>query len=272
VSKELQDSIASLTKQMEPIANLIAERLRPVIVAIANADDIFRQKIEPIIRQFAEAYGPIVVELVKQSKKWQEDQKLSVTNMAEQGWFPNWYTFFFTPEKEYEDLDSLMIAQIDDCWEELKVKIIEFVPNRQHILETAFLLHEQGNYIASIPLLLAQSDGICSEEFTYFFSQDRHTGNRAMDEIIQQAEKNEIAVNFFSEILLEPFKADLQITKGASKASNAAKDRGPNRHGIIHGSRKHLDYGSKLNGYKAFSFLSFIVYCVKDEFKKHNNQ
>ena len=74
-------------------------------------------------------------------------------------------------------------------------------------------------------------------------------------------------MNFLSEILLEPFKVDLQISQGSSRASKA-KEKGPNRHGIIHGSRKHLDYGSKINSYKAISFLAFLVFTTKDAFKE----
>jgi hypothetical protein len=272
LNKGLIDDITAIGKQILPIATAIQEgieSMRPTLEAIASAAERFRQQYGPIIRQFAEAYGSKIVEFAEQAKKWQVEQKISVTAMAERGWFPNWYTFFFRPEKEYDNLDALMMAHIDECWNELKTKIIMHNPKRKHILEVAFKLHEDGNYIASIPLLLTQSDGICSEEFTYFFTKDPNTGKTAADEIIHQAENNELAVNFLSEILIEPFKVDLQIKKSASKASKAAKGKGPNRHGIIHGSRKHLDYGSDINGYKAVSFLAFIVYAVKDEFKKN---
>lgn len=256
---------------MLPIANAIhesIERLRPTLEDLAVTKQRIQQQLTPLVQQFSETYGPAITRLAKHAKKWQEEQKISVTEMAEHGWFPNWHTFFFEPEEDYNNLDEFMITHLDQCWYELKENIIEHCPKRKDILEVAFALHEQENYIASIPLLLTQSDGICSEEFTYFFSKDNKTKERASDQIIRQAESNEIAINFLSEILLEPFKVDLQITQSSSKYSKAAKGKGPNRHGIIHGSRKHLDYGSRINGYKAISFLAFIVYTVKDEFKK----
>ena len=256
---------------MIPIASAMnqgIERIRPIFEAIASTAEKFRQQYAPVIQQFAKTYGPKLAQFVKQAQAWQEERKITVAALAKQGWFPNWYTFFFHPEDGYANLDEFMVAHIDNCWDELKKQIIKHVPKRKHILEVAFKLHEEGNYIASIPLFLAQSDGICSEEFTYFFTKDNSTGKTAADEILHQAENNELAVNFISEIWLEPFKYDLQIKQGSSKASKAAKEKGPNRHGIIHGSRKHLDYGSKVNGYKAVSFLAFIVFTVKDQFKK----
>lgn len=226
----------------------------------------FQQKVEELRPVFE-----LIVEGIKffaeAANKWQESQKQSVRQMAECGWFPNWLTFFYQPEQDVDNLDQLMIMHLDDCWSEVTKRIIELCPERKHILETAFELHKQGNYIASIPLFLSQSDGICSEEFTYFFTKDNNTGKKASDEILEQFEKGELVVDFFTEILIEPFKIKTQLSQGTSKSSKAAKENGPNRHGILHGSRKHLDYGSKLNSYKAFSFLAFIVFTTKASFK-----
>jgi hypothetical protein len=41
-------------------------------------------------------------------------------------------------------------------------------------------------------------------------------------------------------------------------------DCAPNRNGILHGSRKHLDYGTEVNSLKALSLLAFVVYCFDD--------
>ena len=269
--EELRKNLDSIGKQAAPIAKAFqeaVEQMRHTMLAISEATEQFRREYGPIIKQFSETYGPKIQEFAVRAKQWQKEQKVSVALLAEHGWFPNWYTFFYSPPEDIESIDDLMINHIDESWAEIKQKIIELSPKREHILKVAFELHEKENYIASVPLLLSQSDGICSEEFTHFFSKDSNTGRRASDEIILKAESNELVVNFLSEILLEPFKVNLQMSQGSSKASKAAKAKGPNRHGIIHGSRKHLDYGTKINGYKAISFLAFIVYTTKDEFKE----
>lgn len=271
MSNELEESLKSLQIKIAPFVHVIQEatqKIGPIIQKIAIVSDGFLREYSPAIIKFAETVGTISLEFAKKAQEWQKVQKVNVIYLAEMGWFPNWGTFFYYPSEEHKTADDLMISQIDEDWDDLKVKILELSPNRKPILEVAFKLHEEGNYIASIPLFLSQADGICSEEFTHFFSKDSTTGNRASDEIIKQAENSEIVTNFLSGILLEPFKVDLQISKGSSRASKAAKAKGPNRHGIIHGSRKHLDYGTKINGYKAFSFLAFIIFSVKDEFKK----
>ena len=207
---ELQEAMTSVGRAFQQKV----DELRPVFDLIIEG-----------IRYFADA-----------ADKWQTSQKQNVRLMAEYGWFPNWLTFFYKPEQEVENIDQLMIMHLDDCWSEVTKRIIELCPDRKHILEAAFELHKQGNYIASIPLFLSQSDGICSEEFTYFFTKDSKTGNTASDEILQQFEKGELVVDFITEILIEPFKIKTQLSQGSSKSSRAAKGNGPNRHGIIHGS------------------------------------
>ncbi len=275
MTKQTNENLEALGTAVLSIANAIQqgiERMRPTLEAVGLALYNFRQQYGEIIQKFAVIYGPKIAEFAKKAVEWQVAQKMNVAHMAERGWFPNWFTFFAKKGDESESLDDFMISHIDTCWPEIREKILAHCENRRHIIEVALKLHEEGNYVASIPLLLIQADGICSEEFTYFFTKDDATGHKASDKILSQVENSELAINFFSEILLEPFKTDLQISQGSSKASKAAKEKGPNRHGIIHGSRKHLDYGTKINGYKALSFLAFIVFTVKDIFKNQQNQ
>ena len=130
--KELQEAMSSVGRAFQQKV----DELRPVFDLIIEG-----------IRYFADA-----------ADKWQASQKQNVRLMAESGWFPNWLTFFYKPQQEVENIDQLMIMHLDDCWTEVTKRIIELCPDRKHILETAFALHKQGNYIASIPLFLSQSD------------------------------------------------------------------------------------------------------------------
>lgn len=265
MSKDLFESINAMRANIAPYVlamNESLEKIRPVIQAYALEAEKAVQRFSPYIEAIREAATKVISDAIK----WQEEKKIQVSYMAENGWFPNWYTFFSHP-KDDDSLDSFMISHIDECWEPLKGKMIELCPDREHIFEVIFDLHEKENYIASIPLIFTQADGICGEEFTYFFSADPNTKKKASDDILEKFDGGEIQLNLFTEFLLEPFKTRLQISNGSSKSSKAYKSKGPNRHGIIHGSRKHLDYGNKLNGYKAMSFLMFLVYTTKDEFK-----
>jgi len=269
-------------KRFQKELNKLNERMQSNTNELLEKYNYKLEEVQENINHLIKMYLPKIKEDIKKAHKWQKEQKIYVTQLAEIGWFPNWHTFnyylktfSYHLENDSEEIDNFMISIIDKNWQDIKEKILILVPNREKILQTAFKLHEEENYIASIPLLLSQSDGICSEEFRHFFSKDIVTTEdgteikmNAGDEIIKQVENGELAVDFFTEILLEPFKVNLQISSSSSKASQRAKTKGPNRHGIIHGSRKHLDYGTKINGYKALSFLAFIVYTIKDNFKE----
>jgi len=247
----------------------IAEQAEAARLALEGIDQSQLERISELaehLDRYIQVQMPEIEEAIRQAEWWQDRQKVNVANLAEQGWFPNWFTFSFHLEDEDASDDDLMIAQIEHDWSRITEKVLELCPKRKEILATAFKLHEEGNYIASIPLLLIQADGVCAERFTYFFSADKNTGHRASDQILKEIEDGTLSPSFFGEILIEPFKIRLQLTQGSSKSSAAAKAKGPNRHGILHGSRRHLDYGTKINGFKAISFLSFVVYAVLDEF------
>ena len=174
------DLLKKIIDNLEPysvVINEFAEKMRPAIIAIGQ----IRKQIEPIIQEIATAFqsfvkaNPHIFEAigkyVAQAPIWQERQKQNVVFMAQNGWFPNWFTFFYKPDEEVTDVDALMTMHLNDRWEDLTAKIIELCPSREHVFRAAFKLHEEGNYIASIPLFISQADGIfCEEIKTFLFA------------------------------------------------------------------------------------------------------
>jgi len=257
------------------------EKIRQITTPIQEINDRLNQAIPPYIRKLNEALDPTIRNLHKALKahqpffdrmactlikmqeaasRWQKARKSDIAEMAENGWYPNWFTFFYTPETEPESVDKLMCMHINADWEELIHKIIEVCPDRKHILENAFDLHSSGNYIAAIPLFLAQADGICCESLKSFL----FTGNDTEEKIKALIDSSKIEANMFTNIFLEPFRLKNHHNAGISKSSLQAKSKAPNRNGILHGHRKHLDYGTEINSLKYFSLLSFIVYTTKE--------
>ena len=237
-----------INKVIPPQIQKLHETMSPAIQRINEA----RRAFQPYISQL----NVVVEKIAKHAQRWQEARKEDVTVMAENGWYPNWYTFFYSPETEPESLDDLMVNHLNEDWEEITAKIIELCPNRAHILENAFALHKSGNFIASIPLFISQADGICCEVLKSFL----FTGNQTEEKILELIENDEISANILTNVFLEPFKLKNHHNAGISKHNNAAKDKAPNRNGIIHGHRCHLDYGTELNSLKCFSLLSFALY------------
>jgi hypothetical protein len=262
--------IRETLKTYQEIADQLNEYVRPTMIAI----DKVRKQVEPILNQLSKAVYAWVKEnqevfdniqsYAQLAKDWQEREKQNVALMAESGWFPNWFTFDYHPKEKFDNIDDLMIAHLDDCWPKVTEKVTELCPNRAHILKEAIKLHENGNYIASIPLFISQADGIfCEEMKTFLFA-----GDKPKDVLEKMLESGELQRGFIEDILLEPYMIKTQFSEGIRKSSGNDKKKAPNRNGILHGHRRHLDYGNKLNSLKSFSLLSFVVFSVKDTFKK----
>jgi hypothetical protein len=269
VNDDFLNQIGITLKPYSDLADQIAATLRPKVIAIEEAMKLF----EPAMQQLSTAFqlwlkkNAYIFEAIKkyaeQAKRWQMQQKQDVLVMAQRGWFPNWFTFFFRPEKKVTDIDALMAMHLNDCWGDITEKIIDLCPDRKHILKIAFELHQAGNYVASIPLFISQADGIfCEEIKTFLFA-----GEKPKEILGKMLETGDLQSGFFEDILIEPYKITTQFSEGVRKSTEKDKKKAPNRSGILHGHRKHLDYGTELNSLKSFSLLAFVVFSVKDIFK-----
>jgi hypothetical protein len=172
------------------------------------------------------------------------------------GWFATSESFLGEMKKSFDkgqdELDSYMIQEIDCNYEKIKSLILGNHLNRQKILACAFQLHENENWTASIPLFLAQTEGIfCENVGAFLFSEQAKRKERLKERFEEKA--SEYMPYFYS-----PFEVKTQFSSSISSNSQAKKKNGPNRNGILHGSKKHLDYGSKTNSYKCISLLSYI--------------
>jgi hypothetical protein len=64
-------------------------------------------------------------------------------------------------------------------------------------------------------------------------------------------------------MFLKLINLETQFSKEMENSSPAAKALAPNRHGILHGSIEHLDYGTEINSFKTFSLLAFISFILR---------
>lgn len=232
----------------------------------------FENRIQEIASQFKQAFtlSPEAIEgirmLVKAIELWPEWQREYLQKASSFGWYFNWNTpassSLEAADRGKKSLDLFMTAHLEHDWSDITNDILNFCPKRSKVLEEAFILHTEGRYLASIPLLISQTDGICAEYLgAFLFSEhDRRTEN-----IDQNLENNEDkALSIFLELL----KDKNQFSKGIGKSSAEHKEMAPNRSGILHGSRNHLDYGTKINSLKCFSLLAFVVFTLVDEKNK----
>lgn len=250
--QRMTDFANEFSKAIQPHAEKITKSIRPVMEQL----ELISKACTPILNRL----NIIAVDIAKKAQKWQEDRKQDVVTMAESGWYPNFYTFYFEPEEETESLDELMSLHLEDNWNEITAHILSSYPARRNILEAAFKLHQEGNFVASIPLFYSQADGICCEQLKSFL----FVKNEVKGKLDSLLDSESIEVKFLTDIFLEPFRTKNHHDQGISRSGPTHKKRAPNRNGILHGHRKHLDYGTKTNSLKCFSLLAFIVFVMND--------
>ncbi|ATC87738.1 hypothetical protein [Pseudoalteromonas arctica] len=185
--------------------------------------------------------------------------------LAEYGWFLHWYISTEIEEiipKGAKRVDEYMITETKSYLVYIFEKVISLYPHRKHILDAAFDLHNEGNYIASIPLIFAQTDGIFEEETSkYLFTRKKR--ENALEQLINSD------LNNLDDISLSPLLKKLNSSLPIrSDDIRDLKKSAPNRHGILHGDQKHLDYGTQINSLKCITLLAHVA----NTFEKLDNK
>lgn len=238
---------------------------------LASIQSLIQERVQIFATQLKEAFriSPEVAEgirlFLKALEAWPEWQKEYWLKASDMGWYFNWETpassCIEATDKGKETLDAFMVMHLEYDWEELTKRIIKLCPHRSEILNEAFSLHSERRYIASIPLLLSQTDGICAEYLGAFLFSEHSRRAEQIESTLENSEDKSL------DLFLSILKNKNQYSKGIGKSSLSHKEKGPNRSGILHGSRKHLDYGTKINSLKCFSLLAFTVFVLVDNMK-----
>ena len=204
--------------------------------------------------------------VIQQFVKWVQEAPLDVRSrqealekMAEFGWYCDPEMPLFAPTEVARALleeDPEKVARaIGSCFhrraDAIEATATTAFPRRAHILRDAFEAHREGKYNLSVPVLLAQADGMWADRFagSVFMVAGRASG---VANCIQQSHAR------FFEPLIGLFGEPIPLWK-------SEKDRGPgfaelNRHQVLHGAV--VDYGTERNSLKVISFLSFLCWVL----------
>lgn len=195
---------------------------------------------------------------LKELQHLPERQREAWITAAERGWYMNEETpasMMYAVFDGKDTLDRYMVEHLEEDWIVISKRILSAHPERRDVLECAFQLHTEGRYLASIPLMLAQADGICAQTLGAHLFTDHEERDAKLAETASNADS-------LIRILLEVLGLRTQFSAGISKHSASKKALAPNRNGILHGSHRHLDYGTKTNSLKTFSLLAFVTFVL----------
>lgn len=187
-----------------------------------------------------------------------------IHSLANLGWFPSGkmglseiHAFrALCDSGDKSAVGTAMIEWINGELEHIQMSASSRFPNRSHILTSAFRAHDAGQYVLSVPVLMAQVEGMCLEVVgTKLFS----TKNK----LPKTREKTDrFSQNALSEALLLPLRELNGFT-----ASETQRDQWldtPNRHEVLHGIS--TDYGTRENSFKTISLLEYFITFVVPKF------
>ena len=180
--------------------------------------------------------------------------------MAKHGWFlDNEMPIDYIMEVAYADdedvkrIDELFIEHFRSRMWSIEAQVSRAHRNRRPLLQAAFGAHRNGLYELSVPLLLAQADGVFSEGLggSPFMSKPRTSARTTLATAAQST--------WTREVLLSALWAQAAVWMSENERGNSFSNL--NRHQVLHG--EVVDYGTEANSLKAASLLNYFAMLVE---------
>ncbi|MBI4248985.1 MAG: hypothetical protein HY611_05735 [Elusimicrobia bacterium] len=235
-----------MQKMFDPLLETQRQIELSVQRALAMVDTEYVRHIDAFIRQLQE-----------KAKTLPERTRKALLVFGKHGWFPDlematlglWELEKALIAGDTAEAEKALIVY----YREKSANIVENTgvrfPKRAKILGAAFAAHGRGEYELSIPVFLAQADGIFKELFGIQLWKIR-SENKIVEAIIQRTcPDDEVRAAFFY-----PLMQMLPIS--ATTRERGSDFNELNRHQVLHG--ESVDYGSETNSLKAISLLNYI--------------
>jgi len=149
------------------------------------------------------------------------------------------------------------------CWhfnhelDSIEKGLLKDFPNRAAIIKKALAAHRAGDFELSVPVLLAQADGIARDtiakwipKFSIYSKQPKFQSS--IESFIDEFVKND----FFTRDILKV--AMLNMPLNVSEGNPMLTGDVLNRNEVLHGT--NTSYASSLNSCRAISWLEYISY------------
>jgi hypothetical protein len=243
--KSLHSTIINVQSSIDDL-NRTTSNLRKAISEYFAKPDSIGEKIKEAIRNIQEYY-----------EKIPDVIRYSMLVLAEQGWYLNINMTSsvvlrlqaMVYDGKNEEVDNLLMEYFNGKIVEIEEELVSNHVRRSTLLHAAFKAHRRGEYELSIPVLIAQADGICSEVIGYqLFRKDRK-GSPYIAKYVK-----EIVADKYKSAFLFPFTQDLPIHYSERKRNGSFSAL--NRHQVLHG--ESVNYGTRLNSFKAISLVYYI--------------
>jgi len=249
----------SMNKQSEELARRLSSALAPLHEFTDRLMSTLQVNQEAIAR-WAQQGAELVQNIQRFLRNLPEHMRTACAELADEGWYIDGdfgagacgelVRAIRAGNREW--VNGQLVEDYTQRLPAVKAALFERYPHRAKILRAAFAAHERGDYELSVPVFLAQADGICLEV-------TRHSM------FIKNNGKPEVAKYTESFDLDELHAAVLTPLRGVHAIGLSQKERpkdfgGLNRHQVLHG--ESVNYDTELNSCKAISLLSYLEWVL----------
>lgn len=259
-SANREEILAVLSHQIAPVVGATIKALQSPATKelIVNFKKI-GASIQAATRLYSAHINQITETLQKVAKiDWKavfEEQSEALLFAAEHGWFIHADIYLddianvqnIKLRGDIEDLDKYFAGLIIRDLPTIRSRLLEHYPERGRILNEALDLHDEGRYLASIPLFIATAEGIGLDI----------TNHSAFN---TKQNQPEIAKYFSLNATEEGW--DMFVKPVTVKHPLSASRHGRlSRHAVLHG--RDYDYGTQMNSLQAISFLASLAWLLE---------
>lgn len=258
-SRLLNDRASEAVRQLEEgavRAQRVAEQYQRQMASAEQAAHHFVVSLN----QAGNRIGPYLQELNRAVEALPQRTKDELEALANNGWYidpemPCTASTEFAREfisGDPENAHLRLEGYYDGHANSIENRLVDTFPSRAAILKEAFAAHAQGSYSLSVPVFLAQADGICNEILgVQLYRKTRGGTSTQVREAIDGSQ-----LSPFLEALLAPLLGPFTINEGPSRRAN----HDLNRHAVLHG--ESVAYGTFRNSCKAMSLLAFTAWAL----------
>lgn len=245
---------------------------------IPALQETIRKATAPI-REFMEKTRAIMAQVAEVASKLPDKTKRVLKNLAEKGWFlPLDITIpavdhlaKLIESNDDEEIDRSLVEFYTEQLDEVLNNLVATFPERAHLFRSAFKAHNYKEYDLSIPVLLAQADGICCDMLgvDLFGRKNKIPKTKeALRKKIGDTPAGGIIDAFF-----EPLRSGSGFMLGTKEVEKIRKLNPtynfPSRHMIMHGTE--TNYGNEINSLKAIAQLDYLR-CMHKALKDHEKE
>jgi hypothetical protein len=258
----------SLQKALEPILaqqEILKKLAESVQIPRFGIPDLSRFAIQAtdFQRSIQQLVAPAFKQLHKTFLELPLRTREALLLLGAQGWYLDlempipglWQLKDALAEGNVTEAEEALIEYFESRLSEIEKSITERFPHRGHLVRAAFNAHRRQEYELSIPVLLAQTDGICKEVVNQYLFMKQNKRPRTAIYVEQ------IAADSYTAALLSPLAQTLPIS--ASEGERPEDSNALNRHTVLHG--ESLNYGSKVNSLKAISLINYVAHVLEKQ-------